>query len=66
MEIETPQDVRTVRHILGLTQLELAYALGCTARSIRRYESGEIFSKQNQLALKYLLVEYFEKNISEI
>jgi len=37
----TPDDLRTLRKRLGLTQAELAERLRNSERSIRRYEDGE-------------------------
>lgn len=51
----TPTDLRTARKTLGLTQKQLAEALGLTRISITRYEAGRAIPLYIELAIRELL-----------
>jgi DNA-binding transcriptional regulator YiaG len=51
----TPQQVRTIRERLGLTQAQLAEALDVQPNTVARWERGELpISRVTEFALKYL------------
>ena len=52
----TPKQFKAARSTLGLTQKQMAEALGLTIRQITRLEAGETpVHKQTELAVKYLM-----------
>jgi len=51
----TPEALRSARKTLGLTQAQLAEALGLTRISITRYEAGRAIPLYIELAVERLL-----------
>jgi DNA-binding XRE family transcriptional regulator len=53
----TGEELRRVRHRLGLSQTGLAEAIGMRKNSVARMERGELrVMKHTELAVKYLLL----------
>ena len=53
----TPAELIAAKEALGMTQKQLADALGITTRHLRNYEQGgAAIPKQTSLAVRYLLV----------
>ena len=52
----TPAEVRAAREALGMTQAQLAVAMGCGPRAVQTWESGERnISATARLALAFML-----------
>src|SRR5712692_7192595 len=61
--VEMPKVMRARRTQLGLSQVELAAAVGVDRRQIRRYESGE---QQPTLAVAVAIARALEISVSEL
>jgi transcriptional regulator with XRE-family HTH domain len=61
--VDTGDVIRARREDLGMTQTELADAIGIDARQIRRYESGE---REPGLSLSRLIAEKLHISLAEL
>jgi DNA-binding XRE family transcriptional regulator len=53
------QEIREARQLLGVTQVQLAQALGVTARSVINWEMGDVpISTVVALAIRHLLDQH--------
>jgi len=65
-EANTTEPIVKLRQDLGLTQQELASALGITVSSLHKWETGKVASPRLTLRQTLRLVEITQKPLSEL
>lgn len=63
MGTETTNNIRALRHNVGINQKDLADVLGCDIQTINRYENGR---RDPSLAMSLRIAAYFNKTVEEI